>query len=372
MKPNISVSIIIPTYNTASYISKCIESVLDQTLESIEILLIDNGSTDGTYEICQEYATGHANIKCMQILGGRQGRCRNIGIQQSKGEFIGFVDSDDWCTSDMYEKLYVSALKYDADIVICKVSRFDNNETFLNDYYKDYYFTDGLYSKSAHPYLTRLTGSWNKIYKRELLMKNNIKFTEGITHQDVPFTYLALFYASRISGTIDSLYNYRAHTESSTAELGNGTKKIKTINDIFLMLNELESIIKNENMPFVWWNAFNRTIEHHFNFLITRFHPTVIPEYLTKIKNTIGYIPTSTALKLEQNIINSLEPNLKDEILTAIHFKNTHITPELKKEIKFYKKRSKKLRLRCIIIVMTTITTAFILGVIAFLSITSN
>ena len=113
-------SVIIPVYNTKNYIKECLDSVLNQTLEEIEIIVVDDGSTDGSADIIKEYAQNHPQkIKAFFKENGGQATARNLALQKSNGEYLGFVDSDDWIDSDMYEKMYKTAKEENADIVIC-------------------------------------------------------------------------------------------------------------------------------------------------------------------------------------------------------------------------------------------------------------
>lgn len=113
------ISIIVPVYNVEPYVSKCLESILRQTYQNIEIIIIDDGSTDGGSDICDAYAHKDKRIKVIHQSNEGVSGARNVGLRIAKGEFIGFVDSDDWIEADMYEYLLQNIQQQDADIAIC-------------------------------------------------------------------------------------------------------------------------------------------------------------------------------------------------------------------------------------------------------------
>lgn len=115
----IKVSVIIPAYNSEQFIKECIESVLASTLEDMEIILVDDGSTDGTGSICDEFAVKFENISVIHQKNMGQNTARLNGVLAAQGEFIGFVDSDDWIDREMFCTLWKKAIEYNADMVCC-------------------------------------------------------------------------------------------------------------------------------------------------------------------------------------------------------------------------------------------------------------
>lgn len=120
------ISIIIPIYNSERYIGKCIESVLQQTYKNIELILIDDGSEDNSFSICQKFKKKDKRIICRQCKNGGPSKARNIGLNIATGEYIGFLDSDDYIEVDMFERLYINMKKFDADISICEFREIKN------------------------------------------------------------------------------------------------------------------------------------------------------------------------------------------------------------------------------------------------------
>ena len=123
----VKVSLVVPIYNSSKYLNKCIDSLVNQTLKDIEIILINDGSTDKSLEILKNYQQKDNRIKILTQNHKKQGKARNYGISVAQGEYIGFVDSDDWCELDMFEKLYEKAIKTDSDITMCAVTTYNDN-----------------------------------------------------------------------------------------------------------------------------------------------------------------------------------------------------------------------------------------------------
>ena len=191
------VSVIIPFNNVENYIEECLNSVLSQTLEDIEVILINDASTDKTLEIVEGYLQKDSRIKLINITERKgQGFARNRGIEIAKGEYIGFVDSDDFIEPDMFECLYNSAKTNDTDISMCQVREYDDiNEKYITS---DYYSLSCLSSFQNEVFSAEDTKNcildinvalWNKIYKREYLISIGEKFPEGFIYEDLPFFF---------------------------------------------------------------------------------------------------------------------------------------------------------------------------------------
>lgn len=196
------ISIIMPVYNTGEYLHKCIQSILAQTLKEFELIIINDGSTDNSGEICDEYAKSDSRIKVIHKINEGVSVARNVGISVADGEYITFVDSDDWIEADMYSELYNYAKVYNADIVMCDAitkygdNRIDENDTItLIDDTKLL-----LKSDFTSEILCEMAGAaWRCIYKNSLLTENNIAFPVGI-----PISEDRIFniYAFGIAGSV--------------------------------------------------------------------------------------------------------------------------------------------------------------------------
>ena len=188
-------TVILPSLNVAAYIRECIESVINQTLEDIEILCIDAGSTDGTYEILQEYAAKDSRIRLIESDQRSYGHQMNLGMDQAKGEYLGIVETDDSIEPDMYEVLYQTAVEHDLDYV--KAGLY----TMVTPYEKERYLLESPLGNTGQVISSRYFLEkdlspdiyiWNGIYKLSFLREYNIRLNEtpGAAFQDCGFRYL--------------------------------------------------------------------------------------------------------------------------------------------------------------------------------------
>lgn len=188
------ISVIIPAYNTEEYMEECLDSLLQQTIGDLEIIVVNDGSTDGTHDILERYGAEYPEkIKVFHKENGGQASARNLALKHAKGEYLGFVDSDDWIDLDMYEVMYNKAKEEDADIVICDMVDHYPNETI---YHKASRFTDKF----------RVTPSaCNKIFRREFA--EGVTFPEGLWYEDFEFTTKQLMKTEKISVVHEGFYH---------------------------------------------------------------------------------------------------------------------------------------------------------------------
>ena len=220
------VSIIIPFNNVEDYIKQCLDSVLSQTLKDIEVILINDASTDKSRKIVEKYADKDKRIKIIDLEERKgQGFARNRAIEVATGEYIGFVDSDDFIEQNMFEELYKKAKSDNTDITMCQVREYDD----INEYYitSDYYSLEPLISFGEKVFSAEETKEqildinvalWNKIYKREYLNKIGEKFPEGFIYEDLPFFFGTYLPAKRINIVWKNLYSYRVNRKNSTMQ----------------------------------------------------------------------------------------------------------------------------------------------------------
>lgn len=205
-----NLSIIIPIYNTGKYLHKCIKSILSQNMTSFELILIDDGSSDDSGAICDEYAKSDKRIKVIHKKNEGVSIARNTGIEIARGEYIGFVDSDDWIEPDMYDRLYNLAVTKKADIVMCDaVTKYDDKSDEADTITQ---LSDDILLKKWDIYprlLCELAGSACRcIYKREILVDNKVIFPPNIPFsEDRIFNIFAMGYAKKIYYTKTSFYN---------------------------------------------------------------------------------------------------------------------------------------------------------------------
>ena len=220
------VSVILPSLNVAVYISETIESVVNQTLKDIEIICVDAGSTDGTLEILQEYASKDSRVKIIHSNKKSYGYQMNLGISLACGEYIGIVETDDYVELDMYEVLYDTAIKNNADIVKSDFDMFttlENGRRVFCNYslkklnqvvYDTVYSCDDYIERKA----TIECYIWNAVYKKKFLEEAGVRFNEtlGASFQDFGFKFQTSLFAKRIVAVNQSFYRYRRDNNGSS------------------------------------------------------------------------------------------------------------------------------------------------------------
>lgn len=209
------VSVIIPAYNTENYIASCLHSLVAQTLKEIEIIVVDDGSTDFTASKVREIASLDARIKLFSQSNQKQGAARNRGIEIATGEYIGFVDSDDWVSYDYFEKLYDAAKRHDADIALATNVRIGNGKTKKRLEIEKEVFVQTLQDRIDISRQAKNPCPTNKIYRRELLLAHNIFYPEGIYCEDKLFTMQALYYANGLVTVPETFYYYFRNPHST-------------------------------------------------------------------------------------------------------------------------------------------------------------
>ena len=251
MSPKISV--IIPVYNTERYLSRCLDSLIHQTFSDIEIICVDDGSTDGSWDILQKYAKNDKRIVLIRQKNSGIGAARNKAIPLAHGKYITFVDSDDFLVENALEKMYQVAEKNSAQVVQCNYQFYHEKEGRLEpfDYAKyiwDIYQYDlnkeGYYCKENFSF-ERLSNfgwaAWGHLYLTSFLRKNNIHFSETALGEDHLFTKSCFFLADKIFFIPDYLYYYRRGIISATTLISDTTF------DIFSDIADIENFLRKYN-----------------------------------------------------------------------------------------------------------------------------
>lgn len=225
------VSIIVPVYNVEEYIDKCLKSLVNQTLDDIEIIVINDGSPDNSQKIIDKYVKKYPKkVKSYIKENGGQGSARNYGLKYASGEYIAYVDSDDYVEKDMYKDMYTLAKKENSDIVICGNSVVSMDSKIIkiepSIIYNDKNL-DILFGKMA---------VWNKIYKKDLLLKNNIEFRSKVWYEDIDFTTKLLFDNVNISFIDKPFYDYLLRP-GSTMNNSNINRNLELIQAFDEMIN---------------------------------------------------------------------------------------------------------------------------------------
>ena len=211
------VSVIVPVYNVEKYIEKCLSSLVNQTLRDIEIIVVNDGSPDNSQKIIDKYAKKYSNIKSFTKKNGGLSDARNFGLKYASGEYIAFVDSDDYVKLDMYEKMYDKAKENNFDMVVCDIDYLYPDKTLR--------VSSGLEDDTTNikdVYLNIHPAAWNKIFKKELF-ENDVYFKKNVWFEDVEFIYRMLPYIKSI-GVVKEDFNQYVQREGSITSIVN--KKI--------------------------------------------------------------------------------------------------------------------------------------------------
>ena len=199
------VSVVVPVYNTSKYLKRCLDSLVTQTLNDIEIIIVNDGSTDNSQEIIDEYVKKYPDrVFGKKKKNGGLSDARNFGIEKSHGDYIGFIDSDDYACSEMFEMLYNKAVSDNFDVTVCDIKLiYDNHFKVISSKVDiDVFSKEGLKKQMIDIY----PAAWNKLYKKSLLEK--VKFKKGVWYEDVEFLYRLFPYINNIGTVKIPLVNY--------------------------------------------------------------------------------------------------------------------------------------------------------------------
>lgn len=247
-------SIIVPVYNVEDYLPKCIDSIINQTFHQLEIILVNDGSTDTSPQICDAYAKKDARVKVIHQLNAGVSVARNKGIEFATGDYITFVDSDDWLEPIMYENMYaITQLEQPSDVIMCdfnavkKSSKEEISATIRKGFYSKQHIIDELY-----PTLlvkedfgrVPIVSVWSCLFKRSLLIGYNIKFDADLLYsEDYLFMAEVIIRANSFYYLKENyFYNYLQYEESRS-------KKYQSVwwENLLYLNRELEKLLKNNN-----------------------------------------------------------------------------------------------------------------------------
>lgn len=230
------VSILVPTYNVSQYLDECMTSLTNQTLNDIEIVCINDGSTDNSLEILQKYAEKDSRIKIIDKENGGYGIGMNLALDNATGEYIGIVEPDDYAKTDMFEKLYNIAKEKDLDIIKADFCRFIHGEDGKREFiYNQLSWEKSYYNRVINPYeepfvFRFIMNTWSGIYKRSFLIDNNIRHheTPGASFQDNGFWFKTFCYAKSIYFVNEPFYMNRRDNPNSSVH---NREKVFCMND---------------------------------------------------------------------------------------------------------------------------------------------
>ncbi len=237
------ISIIVPVYNTEKFLEKCLNSLIKQTLKDIEIICINDGSIDNSLQILRKFANKDKRIQIINQTNSGLSIARNAGINKATGEYIGFVDSDDWVDLNFFEKLYVSAKKYNADIAVGGIKRVRSYKWKYHLKIKKEAFTKDKDKKFVLCDVPEKCYVWNKIYKLSELQKQNINFEPNVYFEDRFFTAQVLVNLKTLVTAPDTYYNYWTNPNSIVK-----TKSKKKSEDSKYTKEKMMNYLKENNV----------------------------------------------------------------------------------------------------------------------------
>ena len=233
------ISVIVPIYNVEPYLKKCIDSIINQTYKNLEIILVDDGSPDNCGQICDDYAKKDTRIKVIHKKNGGLSDARNAGLEVCTGNFLSFVDSDDWIELNTYEVMMKNMNEYNADIVVSNINY------VYKDKVESKYSEDKIRCFNKEEAMKELIKDglvqavvWNKLYKREFI--DNLRFKVGKLNEDEFFTYKICAKAERIVYIPEPLYQYRQRENSIM-----GAYSLKRLDSVDALYERLQFIKLN-------------------------------------------------------------------------------------------------------------------------------
>ena len=278
------ISVIVPVYNVEKYLDKCIASIVNQTYQELEVILVDDGSSDGCREICDRWAEKDRRINVIHKKNGGLSDARNAGLDVANGEYIGFVDGDDYIHSDMYQKLWETSIGYDADLVMCRFDHVDENGVLIKGDVGE--FEAGLIDKrEAMNWIVNKGWScvvWNKLFRSKLF--RNIRFPYGKIYEDRMIMPLIIDRSDRIAATTDVLYYY-VHSVNGITRSKPSIRKLDKIEAYYSNLRYFEK----------HYADFSQEIANHMidNYLLIRDQVGIIPskdkERMREVKGMVRY-----------------------------------------------------------------------------------
>lgn len=315
-------SILVPIYNVEKYLDECLSSLAKQTLKDIEIICINDGSTDGSPKIIQEYAQKYPNFAVINKKNSGYGDSMNRGLEKATGEYIGIIESDDFIELNALEELYSLAKKTSADIVKANYFYHADADDETHEVVKDQKLHTSLSLADDSNILLEEPGIWSAIYRRDFLNQNNIRFrtTPGASYQDTGFHFKAFCAAKRIVYTDKAYLHYRTDNANSSV------KSLEKVNYIVGEYADIEKFIEKydlskdilSNLQVAKFGAYHWNLQRLPKKLAIEFAETIKKEFSAAQKKGLlqkEYFPRHYWLAL-QLILHS-SPRLYCNILAV-------------------------------------------------------
>lgn len=267
------ISVIIPVYNVEKYLRRCLDSVCKQTLKDIEIICVNDCSPDNSIDILQEYAENDNRIKVINFTKNQGvSVARNTGIDIAKGQYLAFLDSDDWLDLDFYEKLYNKAIESNSDLVIANINEFRDGSLRL------FPFIENI-KQNKHNFMGLFVLG---LYKKELLNKHDIKFIENITYgEDRLLPIASSMLANNVETIEDTFYYYDRSSEGSVTM--QRTLSDKNLDDFFVSTTQVFNFLNSQSIKQNTYNIYVDAFLRQMNDIILALPKNKIEQYKGKV-----------------------------------------------------------------------------------------
>ena len=246
MSNQAKVSVIIPVYNVEQYLPKCLASIVQQTLKDIEIICVNDGSCDNSLKIIEEFKSKDKRIKIINKENEGLGCARNTGLENANGEYISFIDSDDYIDENFLELLYNEAKENDADVACGGIKRENDGDTYFLINYSQTVITDDIYQKINISKATQFSFVWNKIYKHSFLKENELKFMPKVNFEDLIYTPQIMLKSNILVTVPETFYHYVKREKSIFQD----TENINLQKDKLFSLKFMCEYYKNAGIDF--------------------------------------------------------------------------------------------------------------------------
>ncbi|MCL2253121.1 MAG: glycosyltransferase [Lachnospiraceae bacterium] len=240
------ISVIIAIYNIEPYLKRCLDSVINQTYRELEIILVNDGSADQSGMICDEYAAGDERIKVIHKANGGLSDARNAGMELMTGDFVGFVDGDDFIDSDMYESMIWALTENHGQIAVCRYRQVDSDGNILSNIVTSGETNNFSRTEALNIFISEddkykiMPAVWSKLFSREIVC--GLSFAVGKTSEDIMFTTSALCRASRVVYLDKAFYNYVTDRDDSIMNKKIGDRRLN--NEVFIWKEQIEFLKK--------------------------------------------------------------------------------------------------------------------------------
>ena len=360
------VSVIIPVYNVEKYLEKCIESVINQTLKDIEIICVNDGSTDSSRKILEKYKNRDSRIKIVDKENGGLSSARNAGMKVAVGEFYSFIDSDDWVEHTMLEKMYNNITTMNSDIAICAVHQFDETNQKIDD--SNPYYTLGFFDetfdnkafsyKDVKPFLMDVcVMAWNKLYRKKFVDDCNARYPDGLIFEDGPFFFSIFFKTQRVSIVRDFLYYYRINRKNSIIQKA-GKKFLNVIDVIEIMFSKIKDLPDFEDIKYTFFMKKVEDVLYRYENLSPKYRiafvkklkkesslvkDEIFPSDMVRGKFRYNYFLFCNLKTGSVFYYNTQKLKLKTmyKIMEILYFDNPYYTFKYKTNIMKFKQRTK-------------------------------